>query len=273
MNSKMVQENINNFLLQVGTEHCVPLENKKKYFLSCDKLLKKFRDQQKVWKKSGHSLVNDIVSITNELCIANLILRDTKVTRLEYEPNPTHSNSQKTIDFKVLMKNGKIIYFDVKTIQPLIQNDWEKFKKHKNLFPENIEVILDKKCLGGEIWHNFYASRQAMLHYALEFEEKILSYNKNDKTYFVMFFCGDGFDWGVSHLENFADFYSTGKHNPDDAFSKMENKFINDKKITFLKNINFFAYLERPKTNIKETKYICPVRGPWIENRWVSSNQ
>lgn len=270
MNNNEIQKNINYFLSQVDANLCKQLENKKNRFPSCDNLLGKFRGQENVWKVQGVDLVNDMVAMTNELCLANLILDKVACKKLDYEPKPDSNNSKKTIDFRISMNSGNIIYCDVKTVQPLVQDDWEKFEKHKKLFPSNVEVILDKDALGGEIWHNKYNSRQAMLNYALEFENKIPTYKANNRTYFVMIYCGDGFDWRPDHLEDFVDFYFTGKHNPDDPFSEMENKFIADNP-TFLKNINRFAYFERPKNSIKGTKFICPVRGPWIEKGWVSS--
>lgn len=270
MNSDLVQKNINKFLSQVETQICNSLVAEKDRFPSCDKLLNKFNNQSATWKIKGADLTNDIVAMTNELCLARLILERLKCNRLEYEPIPALNNTQKTIDFRISMDNGNTIYCDIKTVQPREQDDWEKFEQHKRFFPNNTEVILDNKWLGGEIWHNWYNSRGAFLTYTREFENKISTYDIADNTYFAMIFCSDGFDWRVNHLEDFADFYFTKRHNPDDKFSVMEDEFIRDEKITFLRNINRFAYFERPKIDIKETDFICPVRGPWIENRWVS---
>ena len=273
MNASEIQNNINNFLSEVEKDFCNPLASQKNRFPSCDKLLNKFNSQREKWEVNGVDLTDDIVAMTNELCLANLILSEVKYNKLNYEPKPDLKNSKETIDFRISMNNGNIIYCDVKTIQPIVQDDWKKFIKHKEFFPKNNEVILDKDWLGGEIWHNWYNSRQAILNYSLEFEKKILTYNFTDRTRFVMICCSDGFDWGITHLEDFVYFYSTGSNNPDDKFSTMEKKFITDKNITFLKNINCFAYMERPKTKLKVSKFICPVRGPWIENRLVNSNQ
>ena len=88
-----------------------------------------------------------------------------------------------------------------------------------------------------------------------------------------MAFCGDGFDWHLDELGDFADFYKTGSHNPDDPFQKMENYDIEKEQIKLQRNINGFCYLERPKTEAKIARFICSIRGPWIENRWTRADR
>ncbi len=88
-----------------------------------------------------------------------------------------------------------------------------------------------------------------------------------------MVFCSDGFDWRWDKLEDFADFYKTGRYNPDDPFRNMESHYIENKKISLQKNITAFCYLERPKTQTKIEKLICPIQGPWIANRWRRADE
>lgn len=267
------KEHIADYLSKVENELCIPLKNGGERFLNVADLLNRFhdiRDIEKQLKSDNKSFINQIIEITNELCLAKLILDDlkNKCCKLIYEPPPNPGNFLKTIDFCASMENGHTIYCDVKTIQPDTIDDWGKFEdaKERVLFPENVNVILDKECLGGEFWHNSYSSRGRMLEYTIELEKKIKNYEIADNTYFIMAFCGDGFDWHLDELEDFADFYKTGRHNPDDPFQKMENYDIEKEQIKLQRNINGFCYLERPKTEPIIARFICPVRGPWIEN-------
>jgi hypothetical protein len=77
-----------------------------------------------------------------------------------------------------------------------------------------------------------------------------------------MIFCGTGFAWHLSNLEDFADFYHDGAHRADDPFGPMEKHSIERKGIELARNIDHFAsrcrHVEVPK--MEEFQY--PVRGP-----------
>ena len=178
---------------------------------------------------------------------------------------------KKTIDFVFTLANNKVVYCDVKTIRPRTQDDWQKFRKHKSFFPKNIQVCLDKKNLGGEIYHDMHNSRSSMLNYTIEFEEKLRDYTKEAfiNTHSVLIFCSNGFHWHLDELEDFVDFYLTGCHNPDDQFSGMEKYGIESKKVAFLKTVNRFAYFERKERKTEHTKFICPVQGPWVRKDFI----
>jgi hypothetical protein len=65
-------------------------------------------------------------------------------------------------------------------------------------------------------------SLASFLRYALEFEEKLLAVQATSPGAGCLIFCGNGIDWHPSQLEDFADFYRTGEHRPDDSFAEME---------------------------------------------------
>ena len=281
MMKNSTKEHIADFLSKVESELGIPLRNQGKRFFNVANLLNRFqniRDVEKQLESGNESFVNQIIEITNELCIAKWLLDPkNKCNELTYEPvsSAKATASRKTIDFCAFMENGQTIYFDVKTIQPDTIDRWDKFEEaiKENRFPENVNMILDKESLGGEIWHDSFSSRGRMLEYTVELEEKIRNYEIKDKTDFVMVFCGDGFDWRVDKLEDFADFYKTGRYNPDDPFREMESYSIKKKQIKLQENITAFYYLERPKTEIKIAKLICPVQGPWVANRWYRADE
>jgi hypothetical protein len=271
----ITKKRITGFLSTVSNELCSLLKMESLRFPNVeDTLLNRFRNIQDIDKQlrcGNETLVNQIVEITNELCVAKWILDLERCTKLIYEPTVKEAaTTGQTIDFCASMENGQTVYFDVKTIQPDTIDAWNKFEKDKErkLFPENVEILLDENWLGGEVWHNSFSSRGRMLEYTIELERKINNYESGDKTFFVMVFCSDGFDWRLDELEDFADFYTTRRHNPDDPFRTMENFDIEERQIRFQKNITAFCYFERPKTEIKVAKLACPIQGPWTMNRW-----
>ena len=67
----------------------------------------------------------------------------------------------------------------------------------------------------------------------------------SEKTRFVLALCGDGFHWHEDQLEDFVEFYFTGRHRPDDAFGNAEARHITEKCITLSRSISLFACMNR----------------------------
>jgi len=253
------------FLLKAQTELCDPIGKEKKRFVNADKLLSKFLKVQESFKNNELVRIDEITEIVNEVSIANAILFGFKNCRsLTYEP-PSNSG-KKTIDFLIDFDNNDMVYCDVKTIKPEMKDSWEKFVKHKQYFPENVHLAIEKDWGGGEIYHLMYNARSSMLNYAIELEEKIGIYGKSTKQHYVLIFCSNGFHWRLDEVEDYADFYSTGKHNPRDQFTEMENNYMRSKNVAFKKTIDRFAYFERKDFETKPRKFICPVRGHGLGN-------
>jgi hypothetical protein len=78
----------------------------------------------------------------------------------------------------------------------------------------------------------------------------------------VLIFCGTGFAWHKSNLEDFADFYLTGTHRGDDPFALMEQHHIKQKEIKLLHNIGHFAFLRRHIEKPQKEEFHFPIRGP-----------
>jgi hypothetical protein len=102
-----------------------------------------------------------------------------------------------------------------------------------------------------------------MLEYALELESKIAEGKlAGGNTLFVLAFCGDGFRWQQDGLEDFVSFYYSGVHRGDDTFSKVELKYMEDKRITLNRTISQFAYMKRPQSQIRHNRLKWNVRPP-----------
>ena len=203
-----------------------------------------------------------MTELVNEISIANIILSDrrTQCILLEYEPPLRTGNC--TIDYLATYSTHHL-YFDVKTIHPQTMEDWKGYEAFQSYLPSNVGVILEREEMGGEIWHDMYASRSHMLDYTLELESKIELCRPYSNTCFVMTFCSNGFDWSLDELEDFADFYHIGIHNPDDPFSEAEKYDIGNRDIMLNRTINAFCYHERPETDLRHSRFVTRVRGPY----------
>jgi hypothetical protein len=228
-------------------------------------LLERFRAAIDSVLKDGRGHFRAVDEAHNELCVAGALLANTqlKFVRLEYEP-PLPGCS-KTIDFRATADDEQIGCVDVKTIKPEDTDRWEQFERAntEGWFPENVIVGLSQQWLGGEIWHAWFAARGRMLEYALELEEKIAAAGlAADNVIRVLALCGDGFRWQQDQLEDFVAFYSTGIYRGDDSFAQVERKYMEDKKLSLLRNISRFAYFQRKQGEIRPNRVNWNVRPP-----------
>jgi hypothetical protein len=252
------------FIQEIEGEICAKILKEKGRFPSVDKLVNRFRESSTELLKEGpRRRFRKFQENHNELCVAFYILRNEEgCSKLEYEPS--FSTCPKRIDFRATFAQG-VTFFDVKTINPISQDDWSKYEDAiaRGLFPQRVKVHLEENWLGGEIWHDMTAARSKMLEYAIEVEEKISSCIADIvSASVVLAFCGDEFKWHKDDLEDFVDFYRTGRYRYDDAFSKMEAHHISEKSIFLTRRISRFAYFGRPNFEITPRTVSWDVRGP-----------
>jgi hypothetical protein len=63
------------------------------------------------------------------------------------------------------------------------------------------------------------------MRYALQFEERLEAVQISSPGAGCLIFSGNGVDWNPSELEDFADFYLTRKHRPNDPFATATNSW------------------------------------------------
>ncbi len=233
-------------------------------FQGYERLLQRFRDAMRSANQRGDSSsLSNVYPAHNELVIAQRLL-DIETPRLTLEYEPVVADG-KSVDFRATGDTGEIFYVDVKTISPTDRDRWDQYQRasDEGLFPENARLTLTKNRLGGELWHDLFASRSRMLEYALEFEAKIREGNLvKDRTYFVLALCGDGFAWRQSLLEDFISCYRSGSRQVGDPFAKMEADFIAQQQIVVERTITHFAHLERPKLSTSDGSLDWNVQPP-----------
>lgn len=227
-------------------------------------LLDRFTSAVNSVKANGRPLFRAVDEAHNELCVASAILDNQKpeFACLEYEP-PIQGCAM-SIDFLATSDDLKI-YVDVKTIKPVATDRWEQFEKAQaeGWLPGNVNVMLEKECLGGEFWHNMFAARSRMLEYSFELEQKIAQGNLSDgRTLIVLVLCGEGFYWHEDELEDFVNYYYSGTHRGDDPFSKAEARYIHDKRIAIARTISRFACMRRPQGDVLQKRLNWNVQPP-----------
>jgi large subunit ribosomal protein L30 len=198
----------------------------------------------------------------NELAVAKLLLDDPHFTGpITYEPTLPDG---RRIDF-VVNRGADNLYIEVKTVRPRMADTddaWQKFLDRSRHHPENVNFIVEKEWMGGAIYGNVFASRAHFLDYALEFESRLATAKAEKNGPGCLIFCGTGFAWHLSNLEDFVDFYHQGRHRGDDPFGPMEAHSIKKKGIELARNIDHFAFLRRHVEVPAMEEFHYPVRGP-----------
>jgi hypothetical protein len=204
-----------------------------------------------------------ITEKVNELAVAKVLLDDKTITGpITYEQDILPDGRK--IDF-ILDRGDDNLYIEVKTVRPRTADTdetWHKFVRCKVHHPENVSVIVDKDWMGGAIYGNAFASRAHFLEDTRDFETRLEAMKAIKLGPGVLVFCGTGFAWHKSNLEDFADFYLIGTHRSDDAFALMEQHYIKEKKTKLLRNIDHFAYLRRHIEVPQIEEFHFPIRGP-----------
>jgi len=204
-----------------------------------------------------------ITERVNEMAVAKVLLDDKTITGpITYEPDFLPDGRK--IDF-VVDRGEDSLYVEVKTVRPRTTDTdeaWEKFLKREKHHPGNVNVILERDWMGGAIYGNLFASRSHFLDYTRDFETRLAAAKAIKPGPGVLVFCGTGFAWHKSNLEDFADFYLDGVHRNDDAFALMEQHSMKQEKIELLRNIDHFAWLHRHIERPQKEKFHFPIRGP-----------
>jgi len=116
--------------------------------------------------------------------------------------------------------------------------------------------------MGATIFGNSFKARSSFLNYTLETEAKLKDHIAFRPGRAVLVFCGTGFAWHVSELEDFADFYRSGRHRIDDPFGKMERHAMEHCGPGPSRTLDGFAAMMRKHDEVDAGRWVYPVRGP-----------
>jgi hypothetical protein len=234
-------------------------------FTSSDALLSRFLEALKVVREQGRRFFRGVDEAHNEICVADAILSDPSCAECTLLYEPRFPNIDKTVDFILEETDGRLTVVDVKTIKPEPRDRWEQYERavKEKWFPENIQFILEREWLGGELWHAAFASRARFLEYALELEGKFAASAYGDKARRrILMLCGEGFNWRQDELEDFVSFYRSGAHRADDPFSLAEDRYIQEKGILLARSISSFGCLDRRQGDVTSRRTNWHVQPP-----------
>ncbi len=227
------------------------------------RLWAQFKSAAAAAKTGDARAIASLVERVNELVVGKLILDDSVEGERHYGPDLLPDGRR--IDF-VVMKPDENIYIEVKTVHPTQDNSeeaWRKFVARRKRHPANVHYLVNKEWLGAQIYGSSFSARGHFLDYARQFEERLAAAQAVRPGVGILAFCGTGFDWHLSELEDFADFYSVGRHRSDDPFAAMEGHELNARKISLRRNITHFAFIKRGMDKVKAEQRVMPVRGSW----------
>jgi large subunit ribosomal protein L30 len=205
-----------------------------------------------------------LIECVNELAVAKVLVEDPSLegARVEYEPNLLPDSRK--IDF-VVDRGEDNLYVEVKTVRPKTKDTlgtYRKFEKRRKWHPKNVGFVVSPRWMGGAIYGDAFASRAHFLEYTLAFEERLAVAKTIRPGPGVLIFCGNGFAWRRSNLEDWVDFCHSGRHRADDPTGPMELHSIKEKGITLQRNVDHFAWLQRPFEQARRTSLGFPIRGP-----------
>lgn len=199
----------------------------------------------------------------NELATAKFLADDQTITgNIAYEPDILPSGRK--IDFVVERPEDRL-YVEVKSVYPNAPDTdtaWDRYLQLREFHPENVNFVVEQDWMGGMIYGNAFAARSKFIDYSLAFEERLAEAKQEVAGAGILVFCGSGFHWNVSDLEDFSDFYHSGRHRADDPFARMEQHEIKSKGLSLKRNIDHFAFLKRKNFRADLTRMYFPVSGP-----------
>jgi hypothetical protein len=228
-----------------------------------DRLWRQFEDVVRSYRSSGNVL--PVVEKVNELAVAGILLDDPSLADrpIHYEPEITADGRR--IDFVVSEVEAGNLYVEVKTVHPRTQDtdeNWNKVESRQKHHQAGVHYIVQKEWMGATLYGNSFAARGKFLDYTREFEPRLAGANEIAPGRGVLVFCGNGFAWDLSELEDFADFYHTGRHRSDDPFAKMEAHSLTEERIELRRNIASLGYVKRGHPDVAAEKWVASVRGP-----------
>ena len=228
------------------------------------KLWRRYEEARDAYRR-GVTAFRPVYERINEMAAAHVLLSDPTLdgATIAYETPIAADGS--LIDFTVSWLDGRTLYVEVKTVKPRTEDSeasWADFEKRSAYHPDRGNYIVRKEWLGGKLYGDSFSARGSFMAYGRQFEERLAAANAVRPGEGVLLVCGTGFEWHLSELEDFADFYRSGTHRADDPFGKMEAHALAEQAIELRRNIGEFAYIERPMNRVSPARWFSKVQGP-----------
>jgi hypothetical protein len=200
-------------------------------FVGADALRNNFEKAVLEWKR--YRRMRTAINFGNEICLAlELLTRRSDIARLAYEPKLL--GTKKSMDFYLECDDGARVWIDAKTVAPK-NGDNQALKARLGFLTKSSEV-----------------------------EQKVAALTVAEHApVYLAFFSGAG-AWHRDDLEDFADFYRTGRFRGDDWAAPEIAGQVKARKIKISGTITGFCFLERQHHDIRASQFDWDVRGPRV---------
>jgi hypothetical protein len=227
-----------------------------------------FKDAVAAYRRHGMEALPAIIERVNEMAVACILINNPTFAHSNFLYEPPIAVDGRRIDFVVPEAEGSgRLYIEVKTVRPTAEDsedNWKKYEARKARHSDNVTYHVDKRWMGATIYGNAFSARSKFMEYTRDFETRLADADKVQPGRGSLVFCRSGLEWEASELEDFADFYLTGRHRQDDPFAKMEAEALRRGNIELKRNIAAFGLMNRPMNCITEEEWIPDIRGPTL---------
>lgn len=239
----------------------LPLLRADQRLIGAAKLERNFDDAVAAWQTNG--AFRSVINFGNELAAAAAILaRLAAGSQLHYERQLVAT--PKSIDFCVEAANGALEWVDVKTIAPGWQDDeaaWGRILRIAADFPAQARLVVHRGLGGAAVAGEALKTRWSFVQRASELEHKLALLTDTERGPARLLLCSDG-TWHEDDLEDFADFYATGRFRADDWSQNAVARYMSERGISFDQSIHGFCYLKRRQDEVLAQRLATDVRGP-----------
>ena len=206
------------------------------------------------WEAGGAFL--PVIHDGNELAGAHTILKHIgDEDRLRYEARL--AGTAKSIDFLVETKEGPV-WIDFKTVAPQWQDDdasWERFERIAADFPAHARLVVDRAWSGAALSGQELKSRWSFIQRTVEAEQKAALLQDHERGPVWLLLCSNG-AWHLDGLEDFADFYRTGRFREDDWSQNAIARYLAAEGIGFTRTLAGFSFLRRYHEEVRANHFV-----------------
>ena len=227
------------------------------------KLWRQYQKALKAYRRGATDFL-PVYERINEMAAAHVLLSNSALHAATIAYERPIAAERSLIDFTVWWPQGRTFYIEVKTVHPRTEDSeatWAHHKRRSAHHPENVHYIVREDWLGGKLSGDSFSARSSFMTYSRQFEERLAAANGVRPGEGVLLVCGTGFEWHLSNLEDFVDFYRLGVHREDDSFAKMEAHDLAERSIELKRNIGKFAYIKRPMNHVTPEMWCPNVQG------------
>jgi hypothetical protein len=166
--------------------------------------------------------------------------------------------------FLVIGEQSHRAWIDVKTVAPQWQDDdeaWQRFLDIAAEFPSNARLGVRRDFCGAAISGQAIKARWTSIRRTIEVEQKAALISPAEKGRVWLLFCSDSGAWHPDELEDFADFYRTGKFRDEDWSRNAIARYMKEEKLAFARTLEEFHYLRRRQDELNVELRLA-MRGP-----------